>query len=92
LKWDKNKTYFFRPIEVIVTLSDNQKVIFAGRSLDSLSSSFLCGKSKALTTHGKVLIQGFENHKGNKERLSGILAYASNYDQEKTVKKIIFSK
>ena len=92
LKWDTSKTYFFRPQEITIFLNDGSKIEISGNSLDAMSSNFLCGKPKASTIHGRVMIRGLKNNNGEKERLSGLLAYSANYDKSITLKTIVFHK
>ena len=90
LKWDTSKTYFFRPQEISIFLNDGNKIEISGKSLDAMSSKFLCGKPKASTIHGRVMIRGIKDNNGKKERLSALLAYSPNYDKSITVKQLFF--
>lgn len=92
LKWDTSKTYFFRPQEISIMLTDGNKIVISGKSLDAMSSNFLCGKPKVSTIHARVMITGLKVNNGNNERLSGLLAYSTNYDKSITVREIFFNK
>jgi hypothetical protein len=89
-QWEKDKSYFFRPREVVLAFKKGDRISIKGTSLEGLSSKYLCGTSEAMTTQGKVFIEGFEITNGNRQPVSGILAYHANYDAASTVAKIIF--